>query len=130
MTRGCRPVGVLVVRFLIVFAAGVAIFDDRVYGGPLTTGYRSGEVTFSLSALGPNLRMMPQHLIQAMPMMVFGFVGTGMDHRAAAVRLKQVDGQAGAGARAICASAFRWLRRGSRSGGCTAPTRGRLIRPA
>ena len=57
-----------------VFGAGVALFDDLVYGGPLTTGYRPGEVTFSLGAIGPNLRIMPAHLIQAMPMLVFGLV--------------------------------------------------------
>src|SRR6185312_14061958 len=27
-----------------VFGAGVAIFDDQVYGGPLTSGYQPGEV--------------------------------------------------------------------------------------
>ena len=56
----------------VVFSAGVAIFDDRVYGGPLRTGYRPGEVTFGLGAIGPNLRMMPKHLMQAMPMLVLG----------------------------------------------------------
>jgi hypothetical protein len=55
-----------------VFGAGVAIFDDLVYGGPLTTGYRPGEVTFALGAIGPNLRRMPAHLLQAMPMLVLG----------------------------------------------------------
>src|SRR6266516_3152484 len=39
-----------------VFGAGVAIFDDLVYGSPLTTGYQPGEVTFGLGAIGPNLR--------------------------------------------------------------------------
>lgn len=58
-----------------VFGAGVAIFDDRVYGGPLTTGYQPGEITFSLGAIGPNLRIMPAHLLQAMPMLVLGLVG-------------------------------------------------------
>ena len=57
-----------------VFCAGVATFDDLVYGGPLTTGYQPGEVTFSLGAVGPNLRLMPVHLIQAMPMLVLGLV--------------------------------------------------------
>jgi hypothetical protein len=56
------------------FGAGVAIFDDRVYGGPLTTGYQPGEVTFALGAIGPNLRMMPAHLMQAMPMLVLGLI--------------------------------------------------------
>jgi hypothetical protein len=55
-----------------VSGAGVALFDDLVYGGPLTSGYRPGEITFSLSAVLPNLRYMPAHLIQAMPMLVPG----------------------------------------------------------
>ncbi len=57
-----------------VFGAGVAIFDDLVYGGPLTTGYQPGEVTFALGAIGPNLRLMPAHLMQAMPMLVLGLM--------------------------------------------------------
>ena len=55
-----------------VFVTGVAIFDTLIYGGPLRSGYRPGEITFSLGALGPNLRYMPAHLIQAMPMLVLG----------------------------------------------------------
>jgi hypothetical protein len=57
-----------------IFGVGVALFDDLVYGGPLTTGYQPGEVTFSLGAIVPNLRIMPAHLIQAMPMLVLGLV--------------------------------------------------------
>jgi hypothetical protein len=53
-----------------VFCTGVAVFDDRVYGGPLTTGYQPGEVTFSVRAIGPNLRILPGHLLLAMPMVV------------------------------------------------------------
>jgi hypothetical protein len=55
-----------------VFGAGIAVFDDLVYGGPLTSGYRPGEIQFSLSAIGPNLRYMPAHLLEAMPMLVLG----------------------------------------------------------
>jgi hypothetical protein len=57
-----------------VFGAGVAVFDDLVYGGPFTSGYRPGEITFSLGAIGPNLRYMPAHLLQAMPMIVLGLL--------------------------------------------------------
>jgi hypothetical protein len=57
-----------------VFCAGLALFDDLVYGGPLTTGYHPGEVIFALGAIGPNLRLMPAHLIQAMPMLILGLV--------------------------------------------------------
>jgi len=52
------------------YAAFVALFDDLVYGGPLASGYRPGEIQFSLSAIGPNLRYMPAHLLEAMPMLV------------------------------------------------------------
>ena len=65
-----------------VFGAGVAGFDDRVYGGPLTSGYRPGEITFSLGAVLPNLRYMPAHLIEAVPMLVLGAAGLGVDYRA------------------------------------------------
>ena len=57
-----------------VFGAGVAVFDDLVYGGPLKSGYQPGEVTFSLSAIGPNLRLIPAHLLEAMPMLVLGLI--------------------------------------------------------
>jgi hypothetical protein len=56
------------------FGAGVAVFDDRVYGGPLTTGYPPGEVVFAGGAIGPNLRLMPAHLMDAMPMLVLGLI--------------------------------------------------------
>ena len=55
-----------------MFGAGVAVFDTLIYGGPLRSGYRPGEITFSLGALGANLRYMPAHLIQAMPLLVLG----------------------------------------------------------
>jgi hypothetical protein len=55
-----------------VFCTGAAIFDTLIYGGPLRSGYRPGEITFSLSAIRPNLRYMPAHLVQAMPMLMLG----------------------------------------------------------
>ena len=61
----------------IAFGLGVAIFDDVVYGAPLKTGYQPGEVTFSLRAVGTNLRIMPRHLIQAMPMLILALVALG-----------------------------------------------------
>jgi hypothetical protein len=56
------------------FGAGVAIFDDVVYGGPLRTGYPTGEVTFAFGGIGPNLRLMPAHLLHAMPMLALGLI--------------------------------------------------------
>ena len=55
-----------------VSGAGAAIFGTLIYGGPLRSGSRPGEITFSLAALGPNLRYVPAHLIQAMPVLVLG----------------------------------------------------------
>ena len=81
-----------------VFGAGVATFDDLVYGGPLTTGYQPGEVTFALGAIGSNLRLMPAHLLQAMPMLVLGLIAPAW----IVVRwlmLRRAGGRAGAAAR-------------------------------
>jgi hypothetical protein len=57
---------------VVAFGLGVAVFDTVVYGGPLTTGYQPGEVTFALSAVVPNLHLVPPHLLQAMPVLVLG----------------------------------------------------------
>ena len=57
----------------VLFCAGVAVFDTLVYGGPLASGYQPGEIRFRLGAVLPNLRLMPSHLIEAMPMLVLGF---------------------------------------------------------
>src|SRR6476620_7676853 len=81
-----------------VFGAGVAVFDDLVYGGPLTTGYQPGEVTFGLGAIGTHLRIMPAHLMQAMPMLVLGLIALAW----IIVRwlfLRRAGGEAGAVAR-------------------------------
>ncbi len=59
----------------MVFAAGLATFDDLVYGGPLASGYRPGEITFSLGAVPRNLRFMPVHLIGALPGLLLGLAG-------------------------------------------------------
>jgi hypothetical protein len=56
------------------FGVALAIFNDLVYGGPLTTGYAPGEITFDLDAIVPNLQYMPAHLIEAVPMLALGLV--------------------------------------------------------
>jgi len=58
----------------VLFGAGLAVFNEQVYGGPLSSGYPQGLITFSLSAVGPNLRDMPTHLLQAMPMTLLGLL--------------------------------------------------------
>jgi hypothetical protein len=81
-----------------VFGAGIAIFDDRVYGGPFTTGYQPGEVTFGVGAIRPNLRLMPAHLMQAMPMLVLGLIALAWII-ARWLMLRSAVGEAGAIAR-------------------------------
>jgi hypothetical protein len=75
-----------------LFAAGVAVFDDLIYGGPLRSGYRPGEVTFSLSAVLPNLRYVPGHLIQAVPVLALGLASLGLI-TGRWVRLRRADGE-------------------------------------
>jgi hypothetical protein len=62
---------------VVVCGVAVLVFDQRVYGAALTTGYTSGVITFSLAAFGPNLRQMPQHLVRAMPMLLLAFAAVG-----------------------------------------------------
>jgi hypothetical protein len=83
---------------VVVLGAGVAIFNDLVYGGLLTNGYRPSEITFGLGAIVPNLRYMPVHLVQAMPMLVFGLVALAWIIVLRLV-LCRLGGQAGAVAR-------------------------------
>jgi hypothetical protein len=59
-----------------LLAALLATFDLRYYGGAIKTGYASGEITFSLSALGPNLRQMPYHLVRSMPLLILAAAST------------------------------------------------------
>jgi len=55
-----------------IAVAGLAIlgFNQAVYGHATSTGYAAGEITFSLSAIWPNLQVMPRHLLTAMPLLV------------------------------------------------------------
>jgi hypothetical protein len=56
----------------VLFGTAVAVFDDAAYGGPLRSGYQPGEIVFSFGAIPANLRQLPAHLVQAMPMFVLG----------------------------------------------------------
>lgn len=60
---------------VVLCCAGIAVFNDLVYGGPLNSVYPPGLIKFSLSAIPQNLRYMPAHLIDAMPMLVLGLAG-------------------------------------------------------
>ena len=80
------------------FGTGLALFNDLVYGGPLRSGYQPGQIRFDLGAIGPNLRIMPADLMQAMPMLVLGLIAL-MWIFARWPRLRQVEGERGAIAR-------------------------------
>lgn len=54
------------------FGVLVVCFDTVVYGGPFATGYTSGLITFSPSAILPNLAHLPLDLVEVMPMALVG----------------------------------------------------------
>ena len=60
-----------------VLAVLLAAFDQHYYGGILQTGYSSGEITFGLSALHPNIEHMPYHLVRSMPFLLLGLAAAG-----------------------------------------------------
>ena len=71
LARGAR----LRYTALVSWAASVAAlgalllgFDQWAYGSATATGYSSGEISFSLSSLWPNLEGMTTHLTTSMPM--------------------------------------------------------------
>jgi hypothetical protein len=55
----------------------IGSFDQHYYGGVLKTGYTSGEITFDLSALRPNIEHMPYHLVRSMPFLLLGLAALG-----------------------------------------------------
>jgi len=63
---------------LVVSLGAVMAFNAAIYGGVTKTGYSAGEITFSLSAIGPNLSTMPWLLVKAMPLAVLAAVAIGL----------------------------------------------------
>jgi hypothetical protein len=60
-----------------VLIAGVLGYDYLAYGSVLKTGYSSGEITFSLASVIPNLQHMPARLLTSMPMVALALVALG-----------------------------------------------------
>ena len=106
-----------------VFGTGVAVFNMLIYGGPLRSGYRPGEITFSISIIGGNLRYMPAHLIQAIPMLVLG-LGALVGIAFAWLRARRAGGERAAAARRDLAVTVALAPAGLPSGPCTPPMRG------
>jgi hypothetical protein len=77
LARACRVRWATVLGWFAV-VVGFVVFDfalnRMLYGGVFTTGYRSGLVTFDVSAIGPNLERMPSRLIESVPMIVLALV--------------------------------------------------------
>ncbi len=71
-----------------LFGCGVLLFDQLTYGNAFKTGYASGEITFNLSSILPNIGNMPIHLIKSMPMLVLALIGLGW----MAIRLRGTRG--------------------------------------
>lgn len=76
---------------LVVSGAGILAFNQYAYGAWDKTGYAAGEITFSPSALSPNLRHMPAHLVQAMPMLLLGLIAVGWIAVRAATATRTAD---------------------------------------
>lgn len=53
---------------LVLFGAVVLGFNTWAYGHATSTGYSAGEITFSFSALWPNLQGMPRYQTSSMPL--------------------------------------------------------------
>jgi hypothetical protein len=59
---------------VVLSGAGLLAFNRLVYGGITSTGYSTGEITFSTSALLPNLERMPSQLLRSMPILLLAAV--------------------------------------------------------
>lgn len=57
-----------------LFTTGVLAFDSWAYGRATSTGYASGEITFSFSSFWSNLKGMPAYLTTSMPMWLLAVV--------------------------------------------------------
>jgi hypothetical protein len=63
---------------VVLFALGVLAFDQWAYASATSTGYSPGEITFSLSALWPNLKGMPKQLTTSMPFWILAAIACGL----------------------------------------------------
>jgi hypothetical protein len=71
LVRVCHLTRATLISWLatvVLFALGEMALNRYLYGGPLTTGYKSGLVTFATSAIAPNVERMPVRLVESMPM--------------------------------------------------------------
>jgi hypothetical protein len=73
---------------------GVLALDYLAYGSALKTGYSSGEITFSLPSVIPNLQHMPIRLLSSMPLSLLALGALGwMALRAMASRRRGIESE-------------------------------------
>ena len=58
----------------VLVGAGLLGINAALYGSATKTGYSTGEITFSLSAISGNLSVMPSPLVRAMPVLVLAVI--------------------------------------------------------
>lgn len=56
------------------FGIAVLTFNHWAYGSATSTGYSSGEISFSLAAVWPNLKTMPAQLAVSIPVAIVAYV--------------------------------------------------------
>lgn len=58
----------------VLFAGCITGINAWLYGGATSTGYSTGEITFSVGAFRGNLHVMPKPLLEAMPVIALALV--------------------------------------------------------
>ena len=76
----------------VAFAIFLVSLNDYLYGHFFSTGYATGEITFSLGAFSGNLQTMPKNLLVSMPMIVVSGIALIWLVVAAAVKKVHPDG--------------------------------------
>jgi hypothetical protein len=67
---------------VVLFGAFLGWVNTALYGGPLKTGYGGSEVSFGTSAIIQNAKILPVHLVEAMPVLFValgGLASIGLD---------------------------------------------------
>ena len=77
---------------VVALFAGILGFDYLAYGSALKTGYSTGEITFSLSSVVPNLQHLPAPLVKSMPMVVLALGALGWMAVRGVVSRRGIDG--------------------------------------
>ena len=75
----------------VLVGAGMLAMNETLYGSATSTGYSSGEITFSFHAISGNLSVMPGALVRAMPMLVLAVIAIVVAPVVVVVRRRQPE---------------------------------------